>query len=49
MTYPRIEDPKKYIIDERSVIFPSDELRKTEIVRGPNIRPLPAFSPCRRC
>jgi len=41
MSYPRIEDPKKYMIDERSVIFPSEELRKTAIVRGPNIRPLP--------
>jgi aconitate hydratase len=43
MTYPRIEDPKNYIIDERSVIFPADELRKTEVVRGPNIRPLPVL------
>jgi aconitate hydratase len=41
MTYPRIEDPKQYRIDERSIIFPSDDLRRTEIVRGPNIRPLP--------
>ncbi len=41
MAYPRIEDPKRYIVDERSIIFPSDGLRKTGIVRGPNIRPLP--------
>ncbi len=41
MAYPRIEDPRKYIIDEKSIIFPSDELRKTAIVRGPNIKPLP--------
>lgn len=40
MAYPRIEDPKKYSIDERSIIFPSDSLRTTAIVRGPNIRPL---------
>jgi aconitate hydratase len=45
MSYPRIRDPKKYIIDEASIIFPSDELRTTRIVRGPNIRPLPSFSP----
>ncbi len=43
MAYPRIEDPKGYLIDERSIVFPSDELRKTAIVRGPNIRPLPAL------
>jgi len=41
MAYPAIKDPKNYIIDERSIIFPSDELRKTAIVRGPNIKPLP--------
>ncbi len=40
MAYPRIEDPKKYSIDERAIIFPSDSLRTTAIVRGPNIRPL---------
>jgi aconitate hydratase len=44
MAYPRIEDPKNYIIDERSIIFPSDELRKTAIIRGPNIRPLPVLA-----
>ncbi len=41
MAYPRIEDPRKYSIDENSIIFPSDELRNTAVVRGPNIRPLP--------
>src|SRR5574337_432478 len=41
MSYPRIEDPKQYIIDEKSIVFPSEELKKTEIIRGPNIRPLP--------
>jgi len=44
MSYPRIEDPQKYIIDERSIIFPTDELRKTVVVRGPNIRPLPELA-----
>jgi aconitate hydratase len=41
MAYPRITDPKQYRVDDRSIIFPSDDLRRTEIVRGPNIRPLP--------
>jgi aconitate hydratase len=45
MAYPVIEDPKQYMIDEKSLVFPSDELRKTEVVRGPNIRPLPELSP----
>jgi len=43
MDYPRVKDPEKYIIDESSIIAPSDESRKTEIIRGPNIRPLPAM------
>ncbi|MBW1896247.1 MAG: aconitate hydratase [Deltaproteobacteria bacterium] len=41
MDYPRVEDPAKYRVDMASIIPPSDELRKTEIVRGPNIKPLP--------
>lgn len=44
MSYPAIADPKNYIIDERSIIFPSDSLRNTVIVRGPNIRPLPVLA-----
>ena len=43
MDYPRIQDPETYLIDESSIIFPSEELRKTEVVRGPNIMPLPDF------
>ena len=45
MPYPRIKDPKKYIVDAASIIFPSDELRKTTVVRGPNIKPLPQLVP----
>jgi aconitate hydratase len=45
MNYPAIEDPAMYVIDEHSILFPSDELRQTGIVRGPNIRPLPQLEP----
>ncbi len=45
MDYPRVKDPKKYLIDESSIVFPSDDLRKTKVVRGPNIRPLPKMTP----
>ena len=45
MEYPAIEDPKHYMIDEKSIVFPSEELRRTEIVRGPNIKPLPELGP----
>jgi aconitate hydratase len=45
MAYPHIDDPKQYLIDEKSIIFPSEDLRKTEIIRGPNIKPLPELVP----
>ncbi len=43
MAYPRIKDPEKYVVDESSIIFPAAGLEKTEVVRGPNIKPLPEF------
>lgn len=45
MKYPRIVDPEKYVVDDLSIIKPSGELRATEVVRGPNIAPLPYFEP----
>ena len=45
MAYPRIQDPAKYSIDETSILFPTAELRKTTVVRGPNIKPLPQLDP----
>jgi aconitate hydratase len=45
MEYPKIEDPKQYAIDEKSIIFPSQELVGTKIIRGPNIKPLPVLEP----
>ncbi len=43
--YPKVRDPEKYLVDEASIIFPSEELRGTEVVRGPNIKKLPDFEP----
>jgi aconitate hydratase len=45
MNYPRIQDPEKYLIDVESIIYPSEELKGTEVLRGPNIRPLPQMEP----
>jgi aconitate hydratase len=42
--YPLTRDPDTYLVDDRSIVFPSESLRATEIVRGPNIKPLPALS-----
>jgi aconitate hydratase len=45
MEYPRIKDPEKYVIDESSIVFPSEERYRTEVVRGPNIKPFPKMTP----
>jgi aconitate hydratase len=45
MAYPRIQDPERYLVDDRAIVFPSRSLRDTEIIRGPNIKPLPAMDP----
>jgi aconitate hydratase len=45
MPYPRIKDPEKYTVDQGAIIYPTAELRNTEIVRGPNIKPLPKMDP----
>jgi len=45
MAYPEIDDPPHRLVDRTSIIYPSDELKSTEIVRGPNIKPFPQLSP----
>jgi aconitate hydratase len=45
ITYPRIQDPEKYLIDESSLIFPKKDRADVEVLRGPNIRPLPQMDP----
>lgn len=42
-TYPRISNPKKYIINDSMIIPPSSHPEKVEIKRGPNIIPFPDF------
>ena len=39
------EPPEKYLTDDRMVIPPSDNPESVEVVRGPNIRPLPENQP----
>ncbi len=45
MTWPAVENPEKYELDDSSIIFPltSVEMAKVEIVTGPNIVPFPEF------
>ena len=41
--FPDIEMPDKFIVDDSLIIAPKNE--PVEIIRGPNIKPLPNFNP----
>ena len=43
--YPEVPMPEHFPIDDRMFIFPTPELRKTEVVRGPNIGAPPTNDP----
>lgn len=37
------EEPEKYIINDSMILMPSSEPEKVEVIRGPNIKPIPQF------
>jgi aconitate hydratase len=43
--YPDISWPEKFVVDDRMILAPAAESEKVEIVRGPNIKPLPLAKP----
>ncbi len=43
--YPRVAWPRRFIIDDSMVLPPSKEPEKAEVIRGPNIKPLPRRGP----
>src|SRR3990170_4592101 len=43
--YPKITLPETVIVDDNMFIFPPRRAPASEIVRGPNIKPLPSFQP----
>ena len=43
--YPKIEMPQRFIINDNMFIRPLSPSAMTEIIRGPNIKPLPDFPP----
>ncbi len=43
--YPKIRWPRRFMIDDSMIIPSSSDPYKVEIVRGPNIKPLPRQSP----
>ena len=45
MEYPRFIEPEEIILNSSMLIQPSKEGEKGELVKGPNIEPLPLFGP----
>ncbi len=45
--YPKIEMPEKFFVNDNMTLKPlvENEANKIEILRGPNIKPLPSFEP----
>ena len=45
--FPQIDMPMKFMVNDNMIIppIPPEEAKKVEIVRGPNIKPLPEFNP----
>ncbi len=41
ISYPKVKMPKKFLIDDSMVLPPAKNPSKVEILRGPNIKPLP--------
>ncbi len=39
--YPKVDLPEKYVQDDNMVVAPAQAAEKVEIIRGPNIKPLP--------
>ncbi len=42
---PMIELPESYVINDSGIIPPTEDRETVEIIRGPNIKPLPEFEP----
>ena len=39
--YPKIEWPEKFVVDDSAILSPSNQPQMIEVIRGPNIKPLP--------
>ena len=44
-SYPAVQNPEKYLLDDSSIIFPLEDSSAVEIVTGPNIVQFPDFDP----
>jgi len=43
MSYPAVQNPEKYLLDDSGIIFPLEDGSAVEIKTGPNIVPFPDF------
>ncbi|MDA8412876.1 MAG: aconitate hydratase [Desulfobacteraceae bacterium] len=44
-SYPAVQNPEKYLLDDSGIVFPLEDSSAVEIKRGPNILPFPDFEP----
>jgi aconitate hydratase len=42
---PKVSIPEKFMLDDEGIIAPSKDPKKVEVLRGPNIKPLPVNAP----
>src|SRR5450631_9684 len=42
-SYPAVQNPEKYLLDDASIIYPLEDSSAVEIKTGPNIVPFPTF------
>jgi len=40
--YPELKMPRKFFVDDNLIVAPSDDPEGVEVIRGPNIQPLPS-------
>ena len=43
--YPKVENPRNYIINDENLIFPPEDSSSVEVFMGPNIKEFPHFGP----
>lgn len=43
--YPKVKMPKHFLVEDSMIIPPSDDPDSVEVVKGPNIKPLPIAAP----
>jgi len=43
--YPKLVDPHRFTVNDSLLVRPAETSEESEVVRGPNIKPLPEFKP----